>query len=200
MLHYLNSCLYWYYWHALIIVKRGGLVVSTLDYVSWGCEFKSHWGLELLTSKKAASESSTLLPSLSREEINQNALKFIKKNSSEKFICCVGSSRHNTNPLFTLVKTPGFYLHNIEVTDQDIANGKIIANSLEADIAHMLHYLNCCLHWYNWWTATNFPLSLLNIRWFLFTFLVYFYIYFVLDKTLNCIWQSYICYHQYVGH
>jgi len=39
---------------------RGGLVVSMLDYESWGREFKSHRGQELLTSKKAASESTQL--------------------------------------------------------------------------------------------------------------------------------------------
>jgi len=40
--------------------RRGGLVVSTLDYESWGREFKSHRRKELLTSKKAASESTQL--------------------------------------------------------------------------------------------------------------------------------------------
>jgi len=33
---------------------RGRLVVCTLDYESWGREFKSYRGHELLTSKKAA--------------------------------------------------------------------------------------------------------------------------------------------------
>jgi len=41
-------------------VRRGGLVVSTLDYGFWGREFKSHRGQELLTPKKAASESTQL--------------------------------------------------------------------------------------------------------------------------------------------
>jgi len=36
---------------------RGGVVVSMRDYESWGCESKSHRGLEWLTSKKAGSES-----------------------------------------------------------------------------------------------------------------------------------------------
>jgi len=35
-------------------------VVGRLDYGSCGREFKSHRGLELLTSKKAASESTQL--------------------------------------------------------------------------------------------------------------------------------------------
>jgi len=38
-------------------MQHGSVVVSALDYESWGCEFKSNWVLELLTSKKVASES-----------------------------------------------------------------------------------------------------------------------------------------------
>jgi len=41
-------------------MKHGGLVVSTLDYASWGREFKSNQELELCTSKKAAYESTQL--------------------------------------------------------------------------------------------------------------------------------------------
>jgi len=29
----------------------------------------------------------------------------------------------NDDPLFALVITPGFYLHHVEVADQDLANG-----------------------------------------------------------------------------
>jgi len=42
------------------LMMRGGLVVSSLDNGSWGREFKSHRGQELLSSKKAASELTQL--------------------------------------------------------------------------------------------------------------------------------------------
>jgi len=31
----------------------------------------------------------------------------------------------NGNPLFALVRTPGFYLNNVEVADQDPASGSL---------------------------------------------------------------------------
>jgi len=37
----------------------------------------------------------------------------------------------NTDPLFALVITPGFYLHYIEMTDQDIASGSIYITDIE---------------------------------------------------------------------
>jgi len=40
----------------------------------------------------------------------------------------LGLTLDNANPLFALVITPGFYLHHVEVADQDSASG-----SLQAD-------------------------------------------------------------------
>jgi len=37
----------------------------------------------------------------------------------------LASSLDNVDPLFALVKTPGFYLYHVEVADQDPASGSL---------------------------------------------------------------------------
>jgi len=40
-------------------------------------------------------------------------------------MCFLAQTLDNADPLFALVETPGFYLHRVEVTDQDPASGSL---------------------------------------------------------------------------
>jgi len=63
--------------YAQTMVRRGALVVSTLDYRSWGREFKSHRGKELLTSKKDTFESTQHL-------MSTLAIQLVEKSARER--------------------------------------------------------------------------------------------------------------------
>jgi len=48
----------------------------------------------------------------------------------------------NADPLFALVTTPGYYLHHVEVADQDPASGSLNVGCLNNKTYNISHYLN----------------------------------------------------------